>query len=182
MFLDCQGEFGRSSTVYVRSTAFDRHDNSYGPFDTPEGIVLGLRDLEPYYELRENWHYNNLVRTWFSLEFIESIINLFCQMYVTAAHIVSTYAGSFTAFVKERIFEPLNMTSSTYLLSEAVRSGEITQAWTSTDNGRRIPHWFDDEVIQLIAGAGGIISSAADMVRNPCRCCSSLLTISGKMG
>ena len=85
-------------------------------------------------------------------------------MYVTAAHIISTYAGSFTAFVKERIFDPLNMTSTTYSFSEAVRSGEITQAWTSTGNGRRIPHWFDDDVIQLVAGAGGIISSAADIV------------------
>ena len=65
MFLGCHGKFGSSSTVYVRSTALDRHDNSYGPFDTPKGIVLGLRNLEPYYELRENWHYNNLVRTWF---------------------------------------------------------------------------------------------------------------------
>jgi CubicO group peptidase (beta-lactamase class C family) len=94
----------------------------------------------------------------------KQIIKFLVQMYVTAAHIVSTYAGSFTTFVKERIFDPLNMTSTTYSLSEAVRSGEITQAWTSMANGRRIPHWFDDEVNQLIAGAGGIISSAADMV------------------
>jgi len=59
----------------------------------------------------------------------------------------------------------LNMTSTTYSFSEAVRSGEITQAWTSTGNGRRIPHWFDDDVIQLVAGAGGIISSAADIAK-----------------
>lgn len=85
-------------------------------------------------------------------------------MYIIAAHIVSTYTGSFTAFVKERIFDPLNMTSTTYSLSDAVRSGEITQAWTSIGNGRRVPHWFDDEVNQLLAGAGGIISSAADLV------------------
>jgi hypothetical protein len=56
------------------------------------------------------------------------------------------------------------MTSTTYSLSDAVRSGEITQAWTSIGNGRRVPHWFDDEVNQLLAGAGGIISSAADLV------------------
>jgi len=85
-------------------------------------------------------------------------------MYIIAAHIVSTYTGSFTAFVKQRIFDTLNMTSTTYSLSDAVRSGEITQAWTSIGKGRRVPHWFDDEVNQLLAGAGGIITNAADLV------------------
>jgi CubicO group peptidase (beta-lactamase class C family) len=85
-------------------------------------------------------------------------------MYITAAHIISTYASSFTTFAKARIFDPLNMTSTTYSLSEAVSSGQISQAWTSIGNGRRIPHWFDDELNQLVAGAGGIISSATDMV------------------
>jgi hypothetical protein len=37
------------------------HEASYGPFDDPKDIVLRLRSLEPYYELREKWHYNNMV-------------------------------------------------------------------------------------------------------------------------
>jgi len=132
--------------ILAHVSGLPRHDNAVGPFDTPKDIVLGLHTLEPHAELRETWSYNNM-------------------MYITAAHIISTYAGSFTAFVKERIFDPLNMTSTTYSLSEAIRSGEITQAWTSIGNGRRIPYWFNDDVIQLVAGAGGIISSAADMAK-----------------
>lgn len=132
--------------ILAHVSGMPRHDNSYGPFDTPQNIISKLPNLEPYYELRETWCYNNM-------------------MYITAAHIISTYAGSFTTFVKERIFDPLNMTSTTYSLSEAAVSGRMTQAWTSIENGRRIPHWFDDELNQSIAGAGGVISSAADMAK-----------------
>lgn len=84
-------------------------------------------------------------------------------MYTTAAHIVSIYSGlPYTTFVSERIFKPLGMQSTTFTPSEAVRSGKMSQAWTLT--GRRIPQWFDDEVAGVIAGAGGVISSAADIV------------------
>lgn len=108
-------------------------------------------------------------------------------MYMTAQHIVTTYTGSFTAFVRDRIFVPLNMTSSTYLYSEAVETGKATQNWGET--GRLIPWWFKDDTAELIAGAGGVISSAQDMVRESdtryrsvlnlmfarragCKCCS----------
>lgn len=85
-------------------------------------------------------------------------------MYVVAAHIISTYTGSYTRFVQERIFDPLNMTSSTFSLSKAVQSGKMTQSWGSMANGRRIPHWMKDSVMDMIAGAGGIISNVVDMV------------------
>jgi len=84
-------------------------------------------------------------------------------MYMLSSYIISHYTGSYTSFVKDRIFTPLNMISTTFSPSEAVRSGEMTHAWT--DNGRRIPQWFTDEQIDLIAGPGGIISSGEDMVR-----------------
>lgn len=38
-----------------------RHDVSYGPGDSAIDIVSRLRYLRPAYELREKWHYNNLV-------------------------------------------------------------------------------------------------------------------------
>jgi CubicO group peptidase (beta-lactamase class C family) len=84
-------------------------------------------------------------------------------MYTLSSYIISHYTGSYTSFVKDRIFTPLNMTSTTFSLSEAMRSGEMTDAWANS--GRRIPQWLTDEQIDLIAGPGGIISSGEDMVR-----------------
>jgi CubicO group peptidase (beta-lactamase class C family) len=85
-------------------------------------------------------------------------------MFMLSSYIISHYTGSYTAFVKDRIFSPLNMNSTTFSPSEAVRSGEMTQAWTKS--GRRIPQWSTDELMELIAGPGGIISSGEDMVRD----------------
>ena len=86
-------------------------------------------------------------------------------MYMFAAHIIDTYSGKgFADFVRERIFEPLGMASTTFSVEEAMDSGNMSQAWAST-NGRRIPLWLTEEVpTRLISGAGGIISNAVDMV------------------
>jgi hypothetical protein len=55
------------------------------------------------------------------------------------------------------------MTSTTFSVSEAVLSGQMTDAWANS--GRRIPQWLNDEQMDLVAGPGGIISSGEDMVR-----------------
>jgi CubicO group peptidase (beta-lactamase class C family) len=80
-----------------------------------------------------------------------------------SSYIISHYTGSYTSFVKDRIFTPLNMTSTTFSVSEAVLSGQMTDAWANS--GRRIPQWLNDEQMDLVAGPGGIISSGEDMVR-----------------
>ena len=83
---------------------------------------------------------------------------------MVAAHVVATYAGqSYTSFVEERIFLPLGMTSSTFSLATAKASGKFTQGWTK--RGRRLPPWFNEDMAFLLAGAGGVISNAIDMVR-----------------
>jgi len=89
-------------------------------------------------------------------------------MYTLSSYIISHYTGSYTSFVKDRIFTPLDMTSTTFSLSEAVLSGEMADAWTNS--GRRIPNWLTDEQIELTAGPGGIISSVEDMVRSTFLC------------
>ena len=66
-------------------------------------------------------------------------------------------------FVRQRIWQPLNMNSTTYYPSEAAAAGKLSQFWTG-NNGRRIPPWFADENVSLNAGPGGVISSTADMV------------------
>ncbi|EIW63119.1 beta-lactamase/transpeptidase-like protein [Trametes versicolor FP-101664 SS1] len=122
-----------------------RHDFSYAVGDTAQDIVLRMRHLRTAYELREKYSYNN-------------------QMFMLGAHIVAKYANtSYPAFVTERLFKPLNMSSTSLWPSEAHASGKLSQAWTRT--GRRTPFWFTDEAVPLNAGAGGIISSAEDMAR-----------------
>ncbi|KZV71816.1 beta-lactamase/transpeptidase-like protein, partial [Peniophora sp. CONT] len=119
-----------------------RHDLSYSRDDSATDMAARLKYLRPAFEIRERYHYNNI-------------------MYMTTQHILTTYTGSFTDFVRDRIFLPLNMTSTTYSPSEAIDSGKGTQHWGN--NGRLIPWWFQDNTTELIAGAGGIISSAQDM-------------------
>ena len=50
-------------------------------------------------------------------------------------------------------FLPLDTSSTAYLPSETVASREMTQSWTK--QGRRIPQWFTNEMIELNAGPGG---------------------------
>ncbi|KAG2141556.1 beta-lactamase/transpeptidase-like protein [Suillus cothurnatus] len=120
-----------------------RHDYSYGPDDSPKDDVLRIRYLRPAFELREQWSYNN-------------------KMFTAAAHIIETYsAQTYTSFVEDRIFTPLGMTSSTFSPAKAGKTGKFTQGWTS--NGRLLPECFTEEVVPLMAGAGGVISSAVDM-------------------
>ena len=84
-------------------------------------------------------------------------------MYMVGAHLISTYANKpYAEFVAERLFEPMNMTTTTFWPSQARESGLLTQTWTSF--GRRVPSGFPEDVVELLAGPGGIISSAVDLV------------------
>lgn len=75
----------------------------------------------------------------------------------------TSYSGKpYTEFVRERILDHLNMTSTTFSPSKAARSGRLAQAWIAS--GRRIPFWISDEIVELNAGPGGVISSVVDMV------------------
>jgi CubicO group peptidase (beta-lactamase class C family) len=69
---------------------------------------------------------------------------------------------SFTSFVSNRIFEPLNMSSTSYFPSFGQARG--TAAHTFAKNGRRIPNWATDTEADYNAGAGGVVSSAKDLV------------------
>lgn len=44
----------------------NRHDFSYGPEDTAADVVKNMRHLRPAFELRQKWHYNNLVKCLFN--------------------------------------------------------------------------------------------------------------------
>ena len=84
------------------------------------------------------------------------------------SYIVGKYAGmTYPEFIKARIWDPLNMSDTTFYQREASRHGKLTQAWAS--NGRRIPIWWNDEQVSMNAGPGGILSSAEDMVSSMLR-------------
>ncbi|KAJ8593158.1 beta-lactamase/transpeptidase-like protein [Rhizopogon salebrosus TDB-379] len=119
------------------------HDGSHGAYDSPKDVVSRQRYLRPAFELREQYSYSN-------------------QMFMVAAHIIETYSGkTYTSFVEDRIFTPLGMSSSTFSPERAEKTGKFTQGWTK--NGRLIPEWFPEDMAILMAGPGGVISSAVDM-------------------
>ena len=79
------------------------------------------------------------------------------------AHVVAKYTNmTYGSFVAERIFKPLNMTSTSFSPSEAAKTGRLTQTWTR--GVRRVPFWMSDAEDDLFAGAGGAISNVEDMV------------------
>lgn len=121
-----------------------RHELSYSLYDAPIEVARKLRYLKPQYELREQWSYSNLA-------------------YMVSSTIITSYSGMpFTEFIETRIFDPLEMTSTTYSASHAEKSGHLNHAFGV--NKRRIPFLFEHEDTQeLMAGPGGIISSAVDM-------------------
>ena len=165
MFLVYQGEYRMAMIVFVfceRIALRIRHDYSVHPKDSPRDVMLRMRDLRPAFELRAHWSYNNLVINFlYFLNRSPNIPNL--QMYMLGSHLVTRYSGTpYTEYVRERIFSPLNMTSTTYRPSEAAESGKATENWTGM--GRRIPWWFTDDQVELIAGPGGVISNVPDMV------------------
>lgn len=90
---------------------------------------------------------------------------------------------TFVSYVAEHLFLPLNMTSTTYSVAEAETSGYMAHgfAWDGQDstlrdkpgetgkNGTRIPilPWImRPGQEETLAGAGGVLSSARDMVRS----------------
>ncbi|KAJ7292878.1 beta-lactamase/transpeptidase-like protein [Mycena rebaudengoi] len=113
--------------------------------NTALDVVLRMRHLRAAYELREHYEYNNL-------------------MYMTGAHVVTRYSGlSYRDFVEQRIMQPLGMSSSTLYPDRAFNSGNLTQAWTPS--GRRIPFFLPEKSADMIAAAGGVMSTAEDMLK-----------------
>jgi CubicO group peptidase (beta-lactamase class C family) len=87
-------------------------------------------------------------------------------MYTVGADIVSTLSGmGYADFVKERIFKPLGMSSSTHSPDAAIKTGKFTDTWTSS--GRLIPPWVKEDFADLVAGPAGVISSVEELVCRP---------------
>ncbi|KAI0261080.1 beta-lactamase/transpeptidase-like protein [Gloeopeniophorella convolvens] len=129
--------------ILSHQSGLPSHDLAYKPGNSTLSATRNLRNLRPSYELRESYLYNN-------------------QMYMVGAQIVTALSGvSFVEFVEGRIFKPLNMTSSTYSVNAAIKSGKASQTWDPT--GRLIPHWIKENYTDLMAGPGGVISNVEEL-------------------
>ena len=98
-------------------------------------------------------------------------------MYFLAAHIISHLAGTlFQTYITCNIIAPLSMNSTTYNISVAEQFGTVADVFVDTgvgevmengDQKRRfkpVLFWNKNGGDDLIAGAGGVISNAKDMV------------------
>jgi hypothetical protein len=138
---------------------------SYSRVDSSIDIIRRMRYLRPGYAFREKWHYNNIVCLNVIISFTKPCFDFSSfQQYMVAQHLVELFTGmTLEDFVGERIFRPLNMTSSTFSLEYAAATGNLSESYSPF--GRRIPHWLDREDMPVIAGVGGILSSAVDLLK-----------------
>ena len=82
---------------------------------------------------------------------------------------------TYEAYIKEHIFKPLNMTASTFSVVEAEARGTLTdgfqpdaQDFTKGKNGTlkaTVPYFLRPGEERTRAGAGGVLTSARDLVR-----------------
>ncbi|PBK88353.1 beta-lactamase/transpeptidase-like protein [Armillaria gallica] len=147
--------------IMSHRTGLPRHDLMYGRTDNVTSILNRLKHLEPSAEFRDIYQYNN-------------------NMYMLLSYlpeILLPHKPPFARYVKEHIFEPLGLTSTTYSVDVAQASGNLAQGMArdgvnktenlfgmGTPRAMRHPNWFlaGGEDGNYKSGAGGVISSAKD--------------------
>jgi CubicO group peptidase (beta-lactamase class C family) len=136
--------------LLTHRTGLPRHDRVWLLSDHSRGeIYSSLRHLEPSTELRANFQYNNL-------------------MYMVAGILAGRLSSStWEEVVRERIFEPLAMTSSSFAVegleasSNHARGYRFVPDGESGEDGRLVPAEIQDT--KEIGPAGSINSSVQDM-------------------
>src|SRR5947207_3886718 len=127
-------------------TGVTRHDSMWFKSDFKrKELFEKLKYLEPQQPMRETFLYNNL-------------------MFSAAGYIIELKSGkTWEKFVRDRIFEPLNMSSTTYSISEMVKypdHGVPFREKRDTFELYKIPYYEDTEGV---APAGAIISNIEDV-------------------
>ncbi|KAH9484585.1 Protein flp [Psilocybe cubensis] len=118
-------------------------------------MISTLRYLRPSAEFRETFQYNNL-------------------MYETLSYLPQVLLNqTYESYISQHLFNPLNMTSSTYSVEEAEAWGTLADGfqWDMQDtirgiNGTRIatvPYFQRPGEEKTWAGAGGVLTSARDL-------------------
>ena len=131
--------------LVTHRSGLPRHDALwYNTTLTREQMVERLRFLEPSRDFRSTYQYNNL-------------------MFVTAGVLAQHISGmKWEDLVRQRIFAPLNMTSSNFSVTDSQKAADFARPYRNA-NGKvvEIPFQGVDE----IAPAGSINSNVDEMAR-----------------
>jgi CubicO group peptidase (beta-lactamase class C family) len=127
-------------------TGITRHDTIWYKSDfTRKQLFEKLAYLEPEQPLRQTFLYNNL-------------------MFAAVGYLIELQSGkTWEQFVRERIFEPLQMNSTSYSIADMLKRPEFGVGFTERRDSfeiYRIPYYED---IAGVAPCGAIVSNIEDM-------------------
>lgn len=135
--------------LLAHRTGITRHDGMWYRQDsvTRQDIYNRLKHLKPDVSLRQTFIYNNL-------------------MYATVGYIIELLSGkTWEEFVREKIFEPLQMRDTVYTIAEMLKHADHGVPFTEkrdSDEIYQIPHYDETEAI---APAGAINSNIEEISR-----------------
>ena len=129
--------------LLTHRSGMPRHDFMwYNSKLTRSELIHRLRFLEPASDLRERFHYNNL-------------------MYMTAGYALEEISGkSWETLVTERIFKPLGMKHSNFTVQDMQKSSDFACPYLQKDD-KLVRMGFRD--ITVIGPAGSINSNIVDL-------------------
>ncbi|KAJ6520594.1 beta-lactamase/transpeptidase-like protein [Mycena vulgaris] len=141
-------------------TGLPRHDAALGYGDTLPAIIRRLKYLKPSTEFRTKFQYNNLMYAVLS--------------YIPTAVLPSK--PSLAHYLKDNVFEPLGMNSTTYSFACANATGKLADSFAQEGDAtvnpllpapsHALPFWLqvggDDG--NFASGPGGLISSTNDII------------------
>lgn len=132
----------RIRDLFVHDTGVGNADFLWGIMDIPSDLVLQkMRDVKPSYSLRSSFIYQNI-------------------FYLAAGKVIEKVSGKpWSVYLKERVFQPLNMTHTFPLFKEAVDANKTAPHYRIEGKITVIKHTNPDE----IGPAGSVWSCANDM-------------------
>jgi CubicO group peptidase (beta-lactamase class C family) len=127
-------------------TGLPRHDLAWynNTSATRQELFERLAYLEPAHDLRTRWHYQNL-------------------MYMLAGYLVEVVSGqTWEAFVQQHLFQPLEMTSSTFDIGQTVKeASDFAHPYTEVRGEvKEIPFYAAQNAV---APAGAIVSNITEL-------------------
>ncbi len=132
--------------LVIHRSGLPRHDLMWGGGTfTREEIYQRLRYLEPTKDFRSVWQYQNL-------------------MYLTAGYLSGKIEGkSWEAVIRERVFQPLGMTTADFSVTDLQRSADYSYGYARlpSDSVVKLPY----RNLDAIGPAGSINASPAEMIR-----------------
>ncbi len=129
--------------LVTHRSGLPRHDLLWYNADyTRSELVERLRYLQPFADLRERYHYQNL-------------------MYLTAGYLAEQVTGrAWEELVRERILDPLGMAGSNFSVEASKRTADFAQPYRKVEEELRLIPFRN---IDVIGPAGSINSSVTEM-------------------